>query len=226
VGVQTLHVSWVVQCYKFSIGHGLYNTTNSPWVMGCTTPVGVQTLHVSWVVQRYKVSMGHGLYNTTKSPWVMDCTILLGVQILHGSWVVQPYNFPMGHWLTFIIDHGCVYFYQATLYNYFHCTNMLMSTLYLELFHPCNLCKLHPSYFCPLIPSFSFSCSISSMPWLLTPHFFKSYLPEYPHIPKGSNYPFHLFCHNFSFFTPPFCSCSCSQPIDPIDCILSVVHQL
>jgi hypothetical protein len=47
------------------------------------------------------------------------------------------------------------------------------------------------------------------MSWLLASHFFNSYLPECPHIPKGSNHPFHLFCYNFSLFTPPFCSCSC-----------------
>ena len=70
------------------MGHGLYNGTEGPWVMGCTT---VLVPHASWVVQRYRGSMGHGLYNGgvgMQSPWVMGCTTVLTP---HGSWIVQWY---------------------------------------------------------------------------------------------------------------------------------------
>jgi hypothetical protein len=66
------------------MGHGLYNTINSPWVMGCTT---VLISHGSWVVQGYRFSMGHGLYNTINFPWVMGCT---------RAWVVQEHGLYRG----------------------------------------------------------------------------------------------------------------------------------
>ena len=35
--VSPLHGSWVVQHHIHSMTHGLYNTTYTPWSMGCTT---------------------------------------------------------------------------------------------------------------------------------------------------------------------------------------------
>src|SRR5712672_961485 len=94
------------------MGHGLYNNTYAPWVMGCTKTypphgswavhwcinlmgpwsMGCTTVYIphgSWAVQWYIYPMGHVLYNSIYTPCTMGCTTTATVYIPHAPWVVQ-----------------------------------------------------------------------------------------------------------------------------------------
>jgi hypothetical protein len=159
--------------------------------------------------------MHYGLYKSSSTPWAMDCTT---VHPFHCPWVMYHSRH------TFLLySEGCRWpFTLNTLYKG-EIPHECSSTLNLETLYPCDLGKLNFSYPCPPIPPICLSCSISPMSWLFIPHLPSPYHPDTSHVSKGPNHPFHLLCNNFSLFTPPLCSCPCSQPVHPINCVSSVL---
>jgi hypothetical protein len=81
------HGSWIVQHYRFSMGHGLYKGIDSPWVMGCTRAWVVQEhgLYKSMGCTRAWVVQEHGLYRGVCSPWGMAHMPIPGRVIFHES---------------------------------------------------------------------------------------------------------------------------------------------
>ena len=125
--------------------------------------------------------MGLGLYNGIYS---------------HDPWTVQWYTHSMGHGLYGGIFAlwavGCTMILYPMAYR-LYTEYTYIDTLHLEPFHLCNLGKFTFSYPCPPLPPIHFSYSISSMSWLLIPHLFSPFPPEFFHIFKGPNCQGHSF---------------------------------
>ena len=75
-GVYNPHASWVIQWYTHSMGHRLYNSISTSWVIDC---IAAWKPHGPWVVWQHGYSMGHEPYKGSGrlyAPWVMDHMVI------------------------------------------------------------------------------------------------------------------------------------------------------